>query len=227
MGDLRIIIDGITDIFSGIARSVKMRINPKKYPFRNVKIGVVVSNFDRTINYNAILRGFIEQNLIDKGAKIVFVEPQKVIKLFGKKGMDITIFKENIDLLIVCDLSLKLRMRKFEKIESGKSEKKQDTSEFYLEFRVYHFGCHNFVGYGTVCGSLPIKSFLVFELFKKFAKEVLESITITREGNKKNGAIKIEVHTKFDDIIKNLIISTNKKITISEVRPPKLPNSKN
>lgn len=218
MGDFKIIMYGITDIVEGIIKSVKMRLYPKNYPFRNVKVGVVVSSFGRTIDNNASLCGFIEQCLIDKGAKIVYVEPQKVIKLFGKKDIDPTLFKEKIDLLIVCNLLLKLRTRRFENTESGKSEKRQDTAEFYMKFRVYHFGCNNFVGSGTVCGSLSVKSSLVFELFRKFAKEVSESITITRENNKKNSIIKIEVHTKFDDIVKDLTeISDNKKLQNSEL----------
>lgn len=209
--------EDIKYIFYGITRRIKIFLNPQNYPFRNIKVGVVVSNLGKSLNNNTCLVGFIERNLIDKGAKIILLNPKKILSLFETKEVNITLFNDLIDLLIIGKLLARKRNIKFKESEFEnegikldnnelkiETKKKHEMIEYHLKFSVYQFSCNRFVGSNIVLGTVLVPKSPI-EIFKKIAKKVVESIIVERESKNKNEITKIKVHTEFDEIIKNLM----------------------
>lgn len=203
--EIGIIAEIIKDIFCEIVKSFKIFLKPQKYPLRKIKIGVVASDFGKTLDDVSVLGYFIEENLSDQGAKIILLIEKDVINLFKNKNINPSLLLEKFDFIFVGQLSPRIvkRPRNYRNSEYEIIQKDCECIEYSLNFKIYNMKKNCFVANGFVFERCwkpdsPITA------FKSLAKQAVESIIIKREGKNKNEIIEIEVHTKFDDIIKSL-----------------------
>lgn len=184
-------------VFAAFIVSLLFRMAYKyKWPLSGKKFGVIIVN-PVLNNRNKILEGFIEEELIKRGAKAVPVGLHILRDIFQIENLQNMIFyhNENLDFLIIGELETEPKEVIIKTLDLNKTpgqeildlpkfiNKRVKTVNYSLNFKVSDYQSRFYIGtgYSEYFKLLDDSIELVFE---KISKDVVDSIHIDSENRK-------------------------------------------